>query len=276
MSNFLLRTVTGAVYAAVFTTCILIGPYTYAVLFAVITGLALWEFYSLLEKHAQTRIDKPVAIFGGVYLFLSAFLGFAGILPLRYVSLWFLVMMYLMIRELFNTKANAVRETAYTFFGQVYVALPMMFLSRLVYPLDSLEPVRYTPVYIMAFFAFIWIYDTGAYLVGMSIGKHRLLERVSPKKSWEGLIGGYILALGAAVGIAAIFPGYLSTLQWIGFAAIAITFGTWGDLVESMIKRSLNVKDSGNMIPGHGGILDRIDSCLLAIPAIVIYYLFIP
>ena len=150
-----------------------------------------------------------------------------------------------------------------------------MFLSLLGFVFNNDGNVSYTPVLLLSFFALIWIYDTGAYLFGVTFGKHRLFERISPKKSWEGAIGGAIFAILASLLINHLFPGYLTVLQWIGFAFIVVVFGTWGDLVESMIKRSLNVKDSGNLIPGHGGILDRIDSSLLAGPAVVIYYLFL-
>lgn len=117
MNNFLIRTLSGVVYVGAISGSILLGSHTYLAVFALLTGLALWEFYTLLEKQAKTKIDKPVAILGGVYLFVAGTLGFAGILPLRYISLWFLVMLYLLIRELYYTKANAVREIAYTFLG---------------------------------------------------------------------------------------------------------------------------------------------------------------
>jgi len=273
MNILVTRTLSGFVYVAAIAAAILLGPTTCMVFFAFLTGLALWEFYTLIEKQRQTIREKWLAIFGGVYLFASGFLSFSGILPLRFVSLWFLVMLFILIRELYNKKTNPFQETAMVFFGQLYIALPLMVMGRLTYPLD--DTGTYFPFLLMAFFVLIWVYDTGAYLVGVSFGKHRLFERISPKKSWEGLIGGYILAIGTSIGISYLLPGHMSTWQWIGFALVTVTFGTWGDLVESMIKRTLNVKDSSNMIPGHGGLLDRIDSCLVAIPAVVIYYLFI-
>lgn len=274
MNNFLTRSLSGVVYVGAISGSILLGGYTYLFVFALLTGLALWEFYTLLEKHTNTQIDKPVAILGGVYLFVTGTLGFAGILPIRYIALWFLIMLFLLIRELYRTRTNAIKEIAYTFFGQLYIAVPLTLLSKLAYPYQDFVGGPYEPLYILLFFILIWVYDTGAYLFGVSFGKHRLFERVSPKKSWEGLIGGYIVTLGAAIGLSYLFPEQLSLWQWICFALVAITFGTFGDLVESMIKRSLSVKDSGHMIPGHGGILDRIDSALLAIPAVVIFGLF--
>jgi phosphatidate cytidylyltransferase len=273
MTNLITRSLSGFVYVGAITASILLGPVTYSVFFGLLTGLALWEFYNLIDEQLNTTMKKGISIFGGVYLFVSGFLSFAGILPFRYVSLWFLVMLFLLIRELYNKKTNPFQETAMVFFGQIYIALPLMVMGRLAYPLDNSG--TYAPFLLMAFFGLIWVYDTGAYLVGITFGKHRLFERISPKKSWEGLIGGFILAIAASIGLSYLLPGHMNTLQWVGFALVTVTFGTWGDLVESMIKRSLNVKDSSNMIPGHGGLLDRIDSCLMAIPAAVMYYLFV-
>lgn len=258
----------------IIVAAILISPYTYALLFAAVTGACLWEFYGLLEKKGEAVIDKPIATFGGVYLFVSGFLWFAEDLPLKYIVLWFIIMLYLFIRELYVNDERAVRTIAYTFFGQIYIALPFMFLTRLGFPREITGLINYDFTLILAFFFLIWASDTGAYLVGSAFGKHRLLERISPKKSWEGFFGGLFLAVGIAIAIYYIFPTNLNLLQWIGFALTTVIFGTFGDLVESMIKRSLAIKDSGNLIPGHGGMLDRFDSSLLAAPAIVIYYLF--
>jgi len=275
MKNFITRTISGAVYVALISSSILFSPYTFVALFAIITGLALWEFYSILEKNGEAKIDKPIATLGGVYLFVTGFFWFQGVLPVKYISLWFVMMLYLMIRELYTKEEHAIRDIAFTFFGQVYIALPFMFLSRMGFPVIETGDIVYNPIFLMSFFALIWVSDTGAYLVGMTFGKHRLFERISPKKSWEGFFGGVAFAILASIAIANLFPGYLNTIQWIGFALTTVIFGTWGDLVESMIKRSLKIKDSGNIIPGHGGILDRFDSSILAAPAIVIYYLFL-
>jgi phosphatidate cytidylyltransferase len=274
MKNIVTRGISGSIYVVIITVAILLSPYTYLLLFAAVTGACLWEFYGLLEKKEEAVIDKPMATFGGVYLFVSGFLWFSEDLPLKYIVLWFIIMLYLFIRELYTRDDKAVRTIAYTFFAQIYIALPFMFLSRLGFPRDTTGLVSYDPTLIMAFFALIWASDTGAYLVGSAFGKHRLFERISPKKSWEGFFGGLLLAVGIAIGIFFVFNTQLNLLQWIGFALTTVIFGTFGDLVESMIKRSLAIKDSGNIIPGHGGMLDRFDSSLLAAPAIVIYYLF--
>jgi phosphatidate cytidylyltransferase len=275
MKNIVTRGISGSIYVIIIAGSILFGPTTYALLFAIVTGLCLWEFYSLLEKKGEAIVSKPIATLGGVYLFVSGFLWFAGIWSLKYIALWFIIMIYLFIRELFKKDENAVRTISYTFFGQVYIALPFMFLSRLGFPADEAGAVFYNPTLIMAFFALIWISDTGAYIFGMSFGKHRLFERISPKKSWEGFFGGLFLSIAASIGIFYLFPDQLNLYQWMGFGFITVIFGVFGDLIESMIKRTLEIKDSGNIIPGHGGMLDRFDSSILAAPAIVIYFLFI-
>lgn len=274
MRNLAIRTVSGAIYVLLVSASILGGPYSFLTVFALITGLSLWEFYRMLEKNTDIRIDKMVATMAGVWLFLSCFAGFSGILPMRYMALWFVFMLYLLIRELFSGDSNAFRDLVYTFFGQLYIALPLSFMTRMGFQPDAYGTNQYVYVYLMSFFALLWVYDTGAYLVGSLLGKHKLMERISPKKSWEGFIGGLVLALLSSVIIHYFFPTTMGLFQWLGFALIIVVFGTWGDLVESMMKRSVQVKDSGNLIPGHGGILDRLDSCLLAAPAAVLYLLF--
>jgi phosphatidate cytidylyltransferase len=254
---------------------VLFSPYTYVLLFAIVTGLCLWEFYGLLEKKGEAMIDKPMATLGGVYLFITGFFWFAEEMPLKYIALWFIIMLFLIIRELYSKDERAVRTIAYTFFAQIYIALPFMFLSRLGFPLDATGLVNYSPWLILGFFILIWLSDTGAYLIGSAFGKHRLFERLSPKKSWEGFIGGLVLSVGASFFFPYIFPAHLNQYQWMGFALTTVIFGTFGDLFESMIKRALSIKDSGNIIPGHGGMLDRFDSSILAAPAVVIYYLFL-
>ncbi|MCK9311672.1 MAG: phosphatidate cytidylyltransferase [Bacteroidales bacterium] len=275
MKNFIIRSLSGIIYVALISWAILFGAYSFSLLFAIITGLSLWEFYTILEKNGEAKIDKPIATIGGVYLFVSGFLWFADIISVKYIALWFIIMIYLLIRELYTKDIHAVRDIAYTFFGQIYIALPFMFLSRIGFHASEMGNVVYNPILLMSFFVLIWVSDTGAYMIGSNFGKHRLFERISPKKSWEGFFGGVFFAILASVIISMLFPGNLTTAEWIGFGLITVIFGTWGDLVESMIKRSLKIKDSGNIIPGHGGMLDRFDSSILAAPAIVIYCLFI-
>ena len=173
--------------------------------------------------------------------------------------------------ELYLKKKNPTGNWAYSMLSQLYVALPFALLNVLAFQ-NSPETgsVTYNPILPLSIFVFIWLSDTGAYCVGSLIGKHRLFERISPKKSWEGSIGGGIFSIASSLGFAHFFP-FMPGWQWVGLAIVVVIFGTWGDLTESLMKRQLGIKDSGNILPGHGGMLDRFDSALMAIPAAVVY-----
>ena len=181
------------------------------------------------------------------------------------------LLLYLMITELYLKKENPIGNWAYAMLSQLYVALPFALLNVLAFQNSpETSSVTYNPILPLSIFVFIWLSDTGAYCVGSLIGKHRLFERISPKKSWEGSIGGAVFSIASSFVFARFFP-FMSMWQWAGLAVIVVIFGTWGDLTESLMKRQLGIKDSGNILPGHGGMLDRFDSALMAIPAAVVY-----
>ncbi|MBP3553513.1 MAG: phosphatidate cytidylyltransferase [Bacteroidaceae bacterium] len=275
MKNFIKRTLTGILFVAVLVGCILYTPTTFGLLFALITGLAVWEFGTLINQSGQAVINRPICGLAGVYLFLAV-MGFSENLFGGEVFVPYLIMLiYLLVAELYLRRPNPMNNWAYTMMSQLYVALPFALLSVLYfYPVQMMQgealTVAVTPMLPLSVFIFLWASDSGAYLVGSLIGKHRLFERISPKKSWEGSIGGGVLALVAAWALWYFFP-IMSLWQWIGMALVVVVFGTWGDLVESLLKRQLGIKDSGHILPGHGGILDRFDSSMLAVPAVVIY-----
>lgn len=272
LPNIVLRGLTGAIFVGVLVGSIVFGELTYVLIFSLITALALYEFYDLIEKNTQTSISKTPNIVGGVILFLGVYFTYRGFSA--FLLLYFLYVLIVCVRELYKKREDPIKSLAYTFFGQIYIALLfasancLVFFSSFTEYLESSIPYNY--VFLLAVFVLIWVNDTFAYLTGMMFGKHRLFERISPKKSWEGFFGGVLFAMGASVA----FYYFTNTLPlpiWIGFALVVVAFGTWGDLVESLLKRTLGVKDSGKMIPGHGGILDRFDSTLFAIPAAVVY-----
>lgn len=182
---------------------------------------------------------------------------------------WFIIFMARMVTELYTKDKDPLNSIAHSFTAQAYIGLPMALMGVVSEMMGSTH-------ILLALFIMLWINDTGAFLVGSMFGKHRLFERISPKKSWEGFWGGYVFNLIFAVIInycASSFFALPSNIWiWIGLATIVTVFGTWGDLIESMIKRELHIKDSGNIIPGHGGILDRIDSLLLVMPAAFVYF----
>lgn len=160
--------------------------------------------------------------------------------------------------------------------SQIYIALSFAMLNVLAYHSIGNEGelsnyhVQYNPILPLSIFIFTWINDTGAYCTGMLFGKHRLFERISPKKSWEGSIGGGVFSIIGAIVMAHLFP-FMPISIWIGLALTVVVFGTLGDLTESLLKRTIGIKDSGNILPGHGGMLDRFDSTLMAVPAAVVY-----
>ena len=208
---------------------------------------------------------------GGIYLFI-AFFGFClNIYSSAIFIPYLFILLYLMISELYLRRENPINNWAYSMLSQMYVALPFALLNVLAF-LNKPEysSVNYEYILPLSVFIFIWINDTGAYCVGSLIGKHRLFERISPKKSWEGSIGGGVFAIIAAFVLWHFFP-VMPLIEWVGLAIVVVIFGTWGDLTESLMKRHLGIKDSGNILPGHGGMLDRFDSALMAIPAAVVY-----
>lgn len=207
-----------------------------------------------------------MAISGGVLLFVCSFIHTSNILNFPIFSIYGLFLVGSFIAELYLKKKNPIHNWAYFLLGQVLVALPFSLLNFIAY----IDAGIYKPLFLLAVFVTIWVNDTGAYLVGVTLGKNRMFERISPKKSWEGFFGGAVAALGSAYLFNILIPE-ISLLQWFIFAEIVVFFGTYGDLMESLFKRTLQVKDSGNAIPGHGGFLDRFDSMLLAAPAIFIY-----
>lgn len=271
-NNFIQRTITGALFVAVLIGCILYDPLTFGALFVIISALAIREFGHLINQTEGVSVNKTITMLGGAYLFL-AIMGFCiGTAAGSKIFIpYLLLVLYLMISELYRKKQNPVLNWAYSMLSQLYIALPFAMLNVLAFQNDpTTSSVSYNPILPLSIFIFIWLNDTGAYCVGSLIGKHRLFERISPKKSWEGSIGGGILAIASSFVLAHFFP-FMPMVEWAGLALIVVIFGTWGDLTESLLKRQLKIKDSGNILPGHGGVLDRFDSALMAIPAAVAY-----
>ena len=274
MNNMLLRALTGAVFVIVLVGGILYSPLSFVALFALITALTVWEFSTNVNRHAGASVNRIINTVAAVYLFMAMAGYCADYVPSRAFIPYLLSIVYLLVSELYLQKPDPLKNWAYAFASQVYVALGFSLLSVLAFQYDALANVtRFEPVYPLSVFLFLWTSDTGSYLCGSMLHRYfpaKLFERISPNKSWVGSIGGGVLCLVVAAVLAHFFP-QLSLPAWLGLGLTVCVFGTWGDLVESLFKRQLGIKDSGNVLPGHGGMLDRFDSSLLAIPAAVIY-----
>lgn len=266
-SNLVIRALSGLAYVVVMVGCLVLGMNTYCVLFAVITAVLLNEFNTLLANHGIAYVNNMVTVTSGVYLFLAMFLYVADFASAIVFLPYVLSFLFIIISGLYTKQGNPVANWAYSFAGQLYVALPMSLLNVLAFN------GMYDYILPLAVFVFLWLNDTGAYCFGCSLSKkipYKLFPSVSPNKSWVGSVGGAITVMIGACCFYYIL-GKEDLWFWIGFGLTVCVFGTWGDLVESQLKRQLGIKDSGKFLPGHGGALDRFDSALLAIPAAVVY-----
>lgn len=258
MKNLIIRALTGIIFVVVLISAIYIHPIFFLILFCIITGLTLWEFGGLVKHYENANLQRTVNVLGGVYLFIATFVYANGLTDGKIFLPYLLFIMLTMIAELYYKAPNPINNWAFTLFAQVYCAGSFSILNFIGAEPGTPGVMSYTPLFIMAIFIFVWLDDTGAYLVGSLIGKHKLFERISPKKSWEGFFGGLILSLASSQAFAWFAPE-INRMNWLGLAATVVLFGTWGDLIESLLKRTLGVKDSGNVLPGHGGMLDRFD-----------------
>jgi phosphatidate cytidylyltransferase len=270
VTNLLQRTLTGIGIIAVFIVSIILNTYSYLGFFILLEVLALFEFYKLLQK-SSFNPNITIGIGIGLMMFLSNYLVASGAAQAVILLINIPIVLSVFIIELYRKKDNPLMNISVTLAGVILIALPFSLFNNLVYTEQGHE---YSGKLLLYYFILIWTYDTSAYVFGMLLGKHRLFERISPKKSWEGFAGGTLMVLVAAILFSRI-SHILNYRDWIVMALIVAIIGTWGDLIESMIKRNLDIKDSGSMLPGHGGILDRLDSALFSIPFVVAYLFLI-
>ena len=279
MKNLMVRTLSGLVLVAVFVGAVLGSQWSFGALLLLILVGGQTEFYKLARETGLSP-QRWMGLAVGVLLFALNFIVFrqfsrsvtdeaggAVLYLLLYIGL---LLPTLFVCELFRRSATPLANLGATLLGVLYVAVP---LSLLLYvPVLAGDGV-WRPETVLCYIFIIWSNDVFAYLVGMTFGRHRLCERLSPKKSWEGFFGG--LAGAVATGLAAAYALDANYWVWGGLALVASLSGVAGDLVESMFKREAGVKDSGQVIPGHGGVLDRFDALLLSAPYVFLYLLLV-
>jgi phosphatidate cytidylyltransferase len=275
LNNLARRTLTGA-YIVILT---LGGFWLHPVSF-VITGLVIligtmYEYY-LMIRNTDTSPQMIPGIITGVTTYALATLVASGLLESRYFLILIPLMLAIMITEIYRKQEKPFDSLAHTFFPVLYIALPVSLIPFSAFSQTGLPSLLkhgemiFSPGIIIGFFILLWVNDSGAYLAGTTFGRHRLMVRISPKKSWEGFFGGLILSVLAAW----LLSGWLGVVdrnKWIIIALIISVAGTYGDLLESMLKRSMGVKDSGTIMPGHGGFLDRFDSTILSFPLVFLF-----
>lgn len=260
------RAITGVLFVVVLVVAVLVSAWTFALLFLIISLLSLQEFYRIV----RTEEVKP-NLFGGMALGAGLLLTF--MLPrlmeadFNFFYIFCVPLMTLIFwLELFRKEEKPFSNIAFTFLGVLFAVVPFIFFHELAY----LSGSGYQYHYPLGFLIMLWASDTGAYLAGRSFGKTKLFERHSPKKTWEGTIGGLVISGIAAFILSGSFPE-VETWRWLISSLIVVAFGTYGDLTESMLKRSYNIKDSGTILPGHGGFLDRFDGLLIAAPLVYLF-----
>jgi phosphatidate cytidylyltransferase len=263
------RAITGFFFVIVMLASVLLGHYAFDIFYLLLAIWCLYEFYGLVSQSSAVP-SQMAGIVNGVLIFVIAVLiCFSDNDPPAYYLLLILVpgLTAVFIQELFKKSAAPFTNIGYTVLGLVFIVVPFSFFHALGYLNIYTGFNFHIP---LAFLIMLWANDTGAYLAGVKFGRTKLFERHSPKKTWEGFIGGVIISAGAAY-IISIFYHELTWTEWVFMAVLISCFGTLGDLVESMFKRSINVKDSGGILPGHGGLLDRFDGLLLSAPIVYVY-----
>jgi len=270
-SNLTQRLITGILGSAAIIAGVSVGEWTYFLIFLVITLFTLLEFYTLMGLDGLAP-QKAYGTFCGVLIFCLSFF-IEGQIPVNgkiltseyYLLIFPLVSCIYMIKLYKKFERKPFTNIAFTFLGIFYVAVPFVLLNVAVF-----DEGRYNYEIILGSLLILWASDTGAYFAGTRFGKRKLFERISPKKSWEGFVGGALLALVFAFGCS-LYLHSLAIEQWIIVGILIIVGGTFGDLIESLLKRSIEIKDSGDALPGHGGFLDRFDGLLISAPFIAAY-----
>jgi len=275
LSNLLTRTITGVGIILFVMGGFWLHPVSFVIAgLVMMTGTQI-EYYSMIRL-SGTRPQAVTGIITGITAYLLSTLIAAKILEKEYFLLLIPMMSVVIAMELYRKTEKPFDSLAHTYFSILYTVIPFSMIPFSAFYREGLgtiisqDFIPFSPGIIVGFFVLLWTNDTAAYLVGISIGKRRLFERISPKKSWEGFFGGMVVTAGMGYLMSG-WLGVVDKIDWVIIALIVSVAGTYGDLVESMLKRSIGVKDSGTIMPGHGGFLDRFDSLILSFPLVYLY-----
>lgn len=276
MQGLLRRLFTAIIFVVIMAAGHLTGPYTFGLLFLIIASGCLWEFFGLtLDLH--TRRDKIRKVFGVVLGLLPMILVLTLKLmdisdPEKFVTLSGILfspaVFTIFIYELYSHSKEPFANIAFMILGLFYIGIPFALVNFIAF-----DGADFRNMIVFGLLVLTWVNDTGAYLTGSMIGKTPLFPRISPNKTWEGSIGGLITTMLVGYALSFLFTE-IPAIQWLGLAVIVGVFGGLGDLVESMLKRSVHVKDSGSLLPGHGGLLDRFDAFIFVVPFAAAYLLY--
>lgn len=267
MNNLATRSLTAVFFVIVMVGSVLLGQTVFAILLLGITYLSISEFVTIVSgENVQPSPWLTISVSMLSYSVLAAHA--LGFISMEWLVLIVPFLFLIFVAELWRNKKHPFQNIALSLLGVVYIAFPFGLMIHFFDTVYLSGPLHYGIA--LGYLLLLWLNDTGAYFVGSLLGKHKLFERISPGKTWEGSTGGALFALATAWALSVIFV-QLTTIQWMTIAIIAVISGTLGDLVESMLKRSLGIKDSGNILPGHGGMLDRFDAVLISAPFVFVY-----
>lgn len=265
LNNLVIRSIAGIIFSAVVICSALLGELALGILFLVFASIGLFEFYTITSEASRIPSVNWLGLLMGIALYLVLFFTFTGMMDAKYLWVFALLFSFLCCWILLRVEQKQLFHLAFTITGLIYVILPFSMVNLLAH-IDG----NFNYEWPVGFFLILWANDSGAYFVGKFLGKNKLYEKVSPNKTWEGLFGGIAFAFLVGWMLSMIFLT-VPLKHWLIVSLIISIFGNLGDLFESMIKRRFNVKDSGSIMPGHGGALDRFDGLLIAMPVVICY-----
>ena len=273
MKDLLIRSLTGILFVAILVGAIMWDKLAVASLFFIISLIGLNEFFALMIKNGFNPKKSITTAIGAVIYFIISLYSFDQY-SFKFLLFIFPLLVLLVVIEIFRKNETPISNIAFSIMGILYVVIPFAILNFFAYEstyseVINIEDGQHNYWLLLGFFMLQWSNDTGAYLIGSSLGKHKMTPEISPNKTWEGAIGGFVMSLLVAFVIS--YFTYSSLLHWLAISTIVVIFGTIGDLTESRIKRTCGVKDSGRIMPGHGGILDRYDGVLFSAPFVLAY-----